>query len=252
MNDIDILQGEMIPQGKIIHNANSSECRQECLERNDCAAYQTYKDKCYILDDVMLKNESKRNWVKYDKDINLNFRLKKMTTNASCPNDISANSIFMVSNREWSKYCNSTTPKSVVDTSCGMYEEDSSDSSGKKCINGVEQFVSGSGQSNIEGFEHDLRTLTNSLNSADTSYKESKTHWDENKNKLEPKMAELATKRKEDKIWNNEELNRLKNLTEHASLNAESSTYKYYIWRTVAIIVLVITIILWIKNIKSG
>jgi len=249
VNDIDILQGGMIPQGKVIHNANSSECQQECLAQNDCAAYQTYKDKCYILDDVMLKNKSKRNWVKYDKDINLNFRLKKMTTNESCPNDISANSIFMVSNQEWSRYCNSTTPKSVVDTSCGMYEEDGSDSSDKKCINGVEQFVSGQV---IEGFEHNLQTLTNILNSADNSYNVSKTRWDSSKNTLEPKMAQLATKRKEDKIWNNEELNRLKNLTEHASLNAQSSTYKYYIWRTVAIIVLVITIILWIKNIKSG
>ena len=50
------------------------------------------------------------------------------------------------------------------------------------------------------------------------------------------------------KNWNNDEIIRLKHINETSSFHTSSVTYKYYIWRTIALVVLAVTIIFWVKK----
>ena len=231
----------IVPAGVLTPlNGGDDTCESRCKTDTGCGGYQIDGSKnCYILNDEALRNNNKDKWVKSDPTINLYFRLKHMNNvHPSCPNDISSNKIFMVSNSDWNSYRNSLSSPGTRNTSCGL---DDTENVG---LNIQEPFTTSSSAFTNEN----LDILKAKLAENETDYNIRKMNWDLSNNTVYSKLLMLNQKMSNIKNWNNDEIIRLKHINETSSFHTSSVTYKYYIWRTIALVVLAVTIIFWVKK----
>ena len=230
----------IVPAGALTTLNGGDTCESRCKTDTGCGGYQIDgSNNCYILNDEALRNTNRDKWVKSDSTINLYFRLKHMNNvHTSCPNDISSNKIFMVSNSDWNSYRNSSTSPGTQFTPCGL---DDTENVG---LNILESFTT----SSSEFTDSKLDILKTKLAENDSSYNNLKTKWDLSNNDVYSKLLMLKQKMSNIKNWNNDEIIRLKHINETSSFHTSSVTYKYYIWRTIALVVLAVTIIFWVKK----